>query len=75
MADDFSAEQRIVDESGKANSFFEDYLFQLGRSVGIGTPASASAKGDKGTILADDDYIYACVSDDVWKRVAISTWP
>ena len=57
-----------------SNSFFEDYLFQLGRSVGIGTPASANAKGAKGTLLADSSYIYVCIGTDEWLRVAIATW-
>jgi len=38
------------------------------------TPASASASGTRGEIAWDSSYIYVCVDDDTWKRVAISTW-
>jgi len=38
------------------------------------TPASASATGTAGQICWDSDYIYVCVSNNVWKRAGISTW-
>ena len=38
------------------------------------TPASAGASGVKGEIAWDSSYLYVCVADDTWKRVAISTW-
>jgi hypothetical protein len=38
------------------------------------TPASASASGTQGEIAWDSSYIYVCIADNVWKRVAISTW-
>ena len=38
------------------------------------TPASATAPGIKGTVCWNASYIYVCISDSVWKRVAISTW-
>ena len=37
-------------------------------------PASASATGTTGSIVADANYIYVCTATDTWKRVAISTW-
>ena len=37
-------------------------------------PASASATGTTGSIVADADYIYVCTATDTWKRVAIATW-
>ena len=37
-------------------------------------PASASATGTTGSIVADSDYIYVCTATDTWKRVAIATW-
>lgn len=43
-------------------------------TVGGSTPASASAAGTAGTITWDSSYIYVCVSENTWKRVAISTW-
>lgn len=39
------------------------------------TPASAGAAGITGTIAWDADYLYVCVADSTWKRVAIATWP
>lgn len=38
------------------------------------TPASASASGTQGEIAWDSSYIYVCVANNTWKRVAISTW-
>lgn len=38
------------------------------------TPASATADGKKGQITWDSSYIYICVDDNIWKRVAISSW-
>jgi hypothetical protein len=39
-----------------------------------GAPASSSAAGILGSIVADANYIYVCTATDTWKRVAISTW-
>lgn len=38
------------------------------------TPASATDMGQAGTIAWDSSYIYVCVAQDTWKRVAIGTW-
>ncbi len=40
----------------------------------VGVPSSASAAGKPGMFAKDDSYIYVCVGDNTWKRVAISTW-
>jgi hypothetical protein len=37
-------------------------------------PASASANGFRGEIRYDSDYIYVCIADNTWKRVALSSW-
>ncbi len=75
MAENFSADLKIVEKSGMATSYLEDYLFQLGRSIGLdGIPTSSSSEGDQGTILADSSFIYVCVSTNTWRRVAISTF-
>ena len=37
-------------------------------------PASASATGTTGSIVADANYIYVCTATDTWKRVSIATW-
>ena len=42
---------------------------------GAAAPTNASDSGDQGSIVYDDDYLYVCVQDDTWKRVALSSWP
>lgn len=37
-------------------------------------PANSTASGVMGEIAWDSDYIYICVSDNVWKRSPLSTW-
>jgi hypothetical protein len=37
-------------------------------------PSSASDGGVKGEVAVDDDYLYVCIAEDTWKRVAISSW-
>ena len=37
-------------------------------------PSSASDVGMRGEIRYDNNYIYICVADDQWKRVALSSW-
>jgi hypothetical protein len=39
-----------------------------------GTPASASATGEKGQILYDSSYIYVCVANNTWRRSALLSW-
>ena len=44
-------------------------------AVGLaGVPASASAAGSVGSIAVDSGYLYVCVSEGTWKRVALSTF-
>lgn len=38
-------------------------------------PASATAEGTTGEIRITAGYIYVCVSDDVWVRTELTTWP
>jgi hypothetical protein len=37
-------------------------------------PATATSPGTFGEIRYTADYIYVCVQNDVWKRVALTTW-
>lgn len=37
-------------------------------------PASATASGVAGEIARDTNYLYICVADNTWKRVALATW-
>jgi hypothetical protein len=38
------------------------------------TPASSSAAGNQGDIVADANYIYVCTAASTWKRAALATW-
>jgi len=37
-------------------------------------PANSTATGLAGTIVWDSGYVYVCVSDNVWKRVALASF-
>jgi len=37
-------------------------------------PSTSDSVGEKGMVAQDDNYLYVCISDNTWKRVAISTW-
>lgn len=42
---------------------------------GLNTPpASSTDTGVNGEIRVTSDYIYVCIQNNVWKRVALSTW-
>lgn len=38
------------------------------------TPASATDSGQEGEFCWDENYLYLCVADDTWKRVAVAAW-
>ncbi len=38
------------------------------------TPSVSTDNGVKGSIKWDFDYLYICVEENVWKRVALSDW-
>lgn len=38
------------------------------------TPEQSISPGTKGMIVWDENYIYVCVSDNVWKRSTLSSW-
>jgi hypothetical protein len=38
------------------------------------TPGSNTATGSAGEIAWDTDHIYVCIADNIWKRVAISSF-
>lgn len=40
----------------------------------VGVPASAGASGVAGQVAYDASFVYRCISANVWKRSAISTW-
>ena len=48
--------------------------FYIQHSAGTYLPSSATDNGTMGQVVWGEDYIYICIQDDTWKRVAISTW-
>lgn len=40
--------------------------------VGQSVPTTSTSTGIKGQVAFDDSYIYLCVADNTWKRVALS---
>lgn len=40
----------------------------------VNTPTASTAAGKPGMFSYDDDYLYLCVTNNTWKRVALSTW-
>jgi hypothetical protein len=44
-------------------------------AVIVDQPGAANDTGKAGDIAYDPDYLYICVANNTWKRVAISTWP
>lgn len=38
------------------------------------TPASATATGQKGMVTYDSNYLYICIANDTWRRIAHATW-
>lgn len=41
---------------------------------GTNPPSTANSTGTAGEVRYDSNYAYFCVSDNTWKRVALSTW-
>jgi hypothetical protein len=70
---DFDASLKIVNDEGKANEYFENILYGIGKAE-LDTPTSASDVGVQGTIRADGSYIYICINTDTWLRASIGTW-
>ncbi|MHA2065292.1 MAG: hypothetical protein ACXABY_13025 [Candidatus Thorarchaeota archaeon] len=53
----------------------EDITDHLRNHIGVNkTPSSATDTGTQWDIAIDANYIYVCVADNTWKRVAIATW-
>ena len=38
------------------------------------TPVSPDATGTIGTVFWDTDYLYVCIANNTWERVALATW-
>ena len=48
--------------------------FYIQHNAAAYIPTSASDNGTMGQVVWGEDYIYICIQDGEWKRVAISTW-
>ena len=46
----------------------------LVRQTLVEPPASSTSPGQKGDIAIDENYIYVCVAENLWKRVPLETW-
>lgn len=42
--------------------------------TGSTVPSSATATGEAGQVVWDDNYVYICVATNTWKRSPIATW-
>ena len=69
-----SAMDTTEKKSDFLNANTEFHTIEEIRAHLIQTPASASASGVAGTIVADASYIYVCIATDTWERVAIASW-
>ena len=49
-------------------------IFAANLVISNTVPATASSNGVAGTISRDSNYLYVCVANNTWKRVALSTW-
>lgn len=43
-------------------------------AIAISTPASSSAAGVAGQVLADSSYLYICTATNTWKRISLSAF-
>ena len=40
----------------------------------VTAPTTSSSTGTPGSLAEASDFLYICVANDTWKRVAVSTW-
>ena len=50
------------------------FLFTKNPRLYGAAPTAANSPGEQWEIAVDENYFYVCVSDNTWKRVAISSW-
>lgn len=60
-------EERTMMSTLLEDSSIGTFLF-----VGQSVPTSSTSTGIKGQVAFDDSYIYLCVADNSWKRIALS---
>ncbi len=56
---------------GEAINQLFDYIQAIADNP---APATSTSAGVKGQIAIDNDFLYICIDDDLWKRVAVSAW-
>jgi len=61
-----------VSDSVRSDSFIEGDSFRV-NGINI-APTTSSENGKEGELRFTSDYIYVCVADHTWKRVALSTF-
>lgn len=49
-------------------------IFAANLQMSNNAPAAPTSNGSPGNIRYDADYIYVCVANNSWKRMAISFW-
>ena len=70
MTAPFTADVAIVNKTGFATSYMEEYLYELSH-VEEDSPASSSS-GEPGELRRDSDYLYVCYDTDTWGRIAFT---
>ena len=64
--------------NGMTSSFSTGTLFWDGshatNTAGINAPSTTNATGAQGDMAFDSDYLYICITNDQWRRVAITNW-
>jgi len=50
------------------------FLFRGSNGIRVSPPATATSSGSVGEWAVDASYFYACVANNTWRRVAISSW-
>lgn len=63
-----------LSHNGTTVTFSEKFKFEKNPILASNPPATSSAAGLQGEIAWDASYVYVCITDNVWKRAAITTW-
>ncbi|SFZ86011.1 hypothetical protein SAMN02983003_3183 [Devosia enhydra] len=50
------------------------FLFRGSNGTRVSPPATATSSGSTGEWAVDANYFYACVANNTWRRVALSSW-
>lgn len=65
----------LLDENGKlSKGWMQFFQRELSLKFWSAAPSSAAAAGSPGQIAFDSGFLYICVAQNSWKRVAIASW-